>query len=204
MSTLGVVLAGGSSSRFGADKAAAILGKKTLLQHVCERAAPQVDKLMINRSAAAAPQLPGGYAYLPYDWPGEGPLAGILAAVEYASSHDFAHVASFPCDAPFSPPDLVSRLRAQLILAKADFCVVRSGGREHHAFALWSAACAPVLRTVFLAGSRSIWCVADALTKAVADFPSAGEAPVADQFLNVNSPEDLALAAKWLAPHSVN
>jgi molybdopterin-guanine dinucleotide biosynthesis protein A len=198
------VLAGGASSRFGADKAVAIVGSKTLLQHICERADPQVDCLMINRSAAEIPQFPGGYAFLPDDWPGEGPLAGVLAALECAGTHGFTYVASFPCDAPFFPRDLVSRLRDQLIQTKADFCVVRSGEREHHAFALWSAACASKLRAAFLAGLRSLRSVSGALTKTVADFPTTDETSVVDQFLNINTRDDLALAAKWLASHSVH
>jgi molybdopterin-guanine dinucleotide biosynthesis protein A len=201
VSTLGVVLAGGSSSRFGTDKAAALLGGRTLLQLVCERAAPQVDRLAVNRSAAAAPQLRGDYIHLTDDWPGEGPLAGILAALEYARANGFELLASFPCDAPFFTTGLVNRLREQLVLAKADYCVARSGDYEHHAFALWNAASAPAIRTLFLAGTRGIRELSATLTRAAADFPLAGEGFIADAFLNINTPDDFALAEGWLASH---
>lgn len=201
MSTLGVVLAGGSSSRFGTDKAAAILGGRTMLQLVCERVAPQVDRLAVNRSAASTPGLRGDYMYLTDDWPGEGPLAGILAALEYARANGFEYMASFPCDAPFFPAGLVMRLREQLILSKADYCVAKSGDYEHHAFALWNAGCAPAIRALFLAGTRGIRELSSTLTKTAADFPVAGEGFIADAFLNINTPGDFALAESWLASH---
>ncbi|MDE2184605.1 MAG: molybdenum cofactor guanylyltransferase [Alphaproteobacteria bacterium] len=201
MSTLGVVLAGGSSSRFGADKAAAILGGRTLLQHVCERAAPQVDRLVINRNTNSETPTLSDFVRLEDEWPGEGPLAGVLAALEYARSDGFAQVASFPCDAPFFPADLVSRLRDQLTLAKADYCVARCGEQEHRTFALWDMACTSVLRASFLAGMRSLRDVSDVLTKSVADFLPAGERGIADSFLNINTQDDLAVAARWLASH---
>lgn len=203
MSTLGVVLAGGSSSRFGGDKAVAILGGRTLLQRVCERVAPQVSRLVINRNAAMEPESLSSLERLPDEWPGEGPLAGILAALQYASSEKFTHVASFPCDAPFFPRDLVHRLRDHLIRARADYCIARCAEQDQHAFALWGVMCAPMLKTSFSAGMRSLRDVSDVLTRAVADFPVAGEGAVANCFLNINTQDDLALAARWLALNSV-
>ncbi len=202
MSTLGVILAGGSSSRFGADKAAALLVGRTLLQRVCERAAPQVGQLVINRNTTSEPQILSGIAELPDEWPGEGPLAGILAALQRADSQGFTHVASFPCDAPFFPKNLVRRLRDQFILTNPDYCIARCEGQDQYAFALWSVACAPVLKVNFLAGMRSFKNVSDVLTKAVVDFSSAGEGAIADSFLNINTQDDLALGARWLASNS--
>ncbi len=203
MSTLGVVLAGGSSSRFGGDKAVAILGERTLLQRVCERAAPQVGRLVINRSAASEPQILSALGRLPDEWPGEGPLAGILAALQYARSKRFTHVATFPCDAPFFPKDLVRRLRDHLIRAKADYCIARCEEQDQHAFALWNVTCMPLLQANFLTGMRSLRDVSDALTRAVADFMPTGEGAVANCFLNINTQDDLALAGRWLDSNSV-
>jgi molybdenum cofactor guanylyltransferase len=197
MSTLGVVLAGGSSIRFGGDKAAALLGGRTLLQHVCDCAAPQVAKLLVNRNNG--PLVVGEYEYLPDDRPGEGPLAGILAALDYALSHGFTHIANFPCDAPFLPADLVNRLREQLIATRADYCIVRCGAQEHHAFALWDVTCAAVLKDAFQSGMRSLRDASNILTKTAADFPVEQEGSIGDPFLNINTPDDLILAARWLA-----
>jgi molybdenum cofactor guanylyltransferase len=201
MNTLGVVLACGSSLRFGGDKAAALLGDRTLLQRVCDRAASQVNRLVVNRNSGSASLASGEYEVLPDGWPGEGPLGGILAALEYALSHGFTHVASFPCDAPFLPADLVNRLREQLIAAKADYCIARCGEQEHRAFALWDVTCAALLKSAFLEGLRSLRDVSGVLTKTVADFPSGPESAVGDPFLNINTPDDLVLAARWLASH---
>ena len=203
MSTLGVVLAGGSSSRFGGDKADAILGGRTLLQHVCERASPQVGRLVINRNAASELQILSALERLPDEWPGEGPLAGILAALQFAGSQGLTHVASFPCDVPFFPRDLVHRLRDHLIRAKADYCIARCAEQDQHAFAFWGVMCAPMLRTSFSAGMRSLRDVSDVLIKTVADFSVAGEGAIVDRFLNINTQDDLALATQWLDSNSV-
>ena len=188
MARLGVVLAGGASSRFGADKAAALLRGKPLLSHVCERALPQVDRLVINRNTRTLPGLPIEYEVIPDDWPGEGPLAGIVKALDYAGAHGFAQVASFPCDTPIFPTDLVRRLEDQLVAAKAGCCMARQGGREQRALALWNVACAPVLKARFLSGMRRLGDVSDAIDTTVADFTHG--------FLNINTPGDLAEAER--------
>jgi molybdopterin-guanine dinucleotide biosynthesis protein A len=188
MHRLGVVLAGGASSRFGSDKVAAILDAKSLLSHVCERASPQVDRLIINRNTKPLPELSGQYEFMADDWPGEGPLAGIITALEFAGSRGFSQVASFPCDTPIFPANLVSRLGDRLAAANADCCMARHGEREQRALALWNVACAPVLKVRFLSGMRRLGDVPRAINTTIADF--------ADSFVNINTPDDLDNAAR--------
>lgn len=192
MPRLGVVLAGGTSSRFGTDKALAILNRKPLLLHVCERAEPQVDRLVINRNQPIASELTGDHEILTDDWPGDGPLAGIIMALDYANTNGFNEVVSFPCDTPLFPPYLVSRLHDQLVAAKADCCMARHGHREQRALALWNAACAPVLKQHFLSGMRRLGDVPGAIATTVAEFT--------DGFVNINTPDDLKKAAGLLSP----
>jgi molybdopterin-guanine dinucleotide biosynthesis protein A len=191
MRRLGVVLAGGASSRFGSDKAAAILAGRSLLVHVFERASPQVDRLMINRNEGALPELSGAFDVMADDWPGEGPLAGIVKALEIAGSLGFAQVASFPCDTPIFPADLINRLGDQLVAAKADCCMARQGAREQRALALWNVACAPVLKARFLSGMRRLGDVSNAIATTTAEFER--------ELLNINTPGDLDKAEHWLA-----
>jgi molybdopterin-guanine dinucleotide biosynthesis protein A len=196
---MGVVLAAGSSSRFGSDKARAVLGTKTLLEHVCARAAPQVDRLVINPKEGQLSQFVGEYESLPDEWPGEGPLAGILTALEYARSESFAQLVSFPCDTPLFPADLVSRLRNQLSLNSADCCVAKCGDTEQRALALWDVACAPLLKSWFFTGLRSLRDVPNVLTVTVAEFLPK-EVGVSDGgFFNINTPDDLIAAARRFA-----
>lgn len=102
---LGAVLAGGRSRRFGSDKALATLDGVALIDHVVAALAPQVAAVAIcgrtHRNLPALADRPPG---------GEGPLAGINAALAHAAAHRFDGVLSISCDAPRLPDDLVSRL----------------------------------------------------------------------------------------------
>src|SRR5262245_49682471 len=113
-SFVGLLLAGGQSRRMGGgDKALMKLGGETLLARIVARAGPQVGSLVLNangdlsRFAAfglpIAPDVVEGYA---------GPLAGVLTGLEWAGTNarGCEYVASFACDAPFVPRDLVARL----------------------------------------------------------------------------------------------
>ncbi|QNE32161.1 molybdenum cofactor guanylyltransferase [Sphingomonas sp. NBWT7] len=98
---LGAILAGGQSSRFGADKALALLGGKTLLDHVAASLAPQVDALaVVGRAYADINSI----ADVPR--PGLGPLGALAGALRYAVEGGFGAVLSVPCDAPVLPGDL--------------------------------------------------------------------------------------------------
>ncbi|WP_085809090.1 molybdenum cofactor guanylyltransferase [Sphingomonas sp. TZW2008] len=98
---LGAILAGGRSSRFGSDKADALLGGTTLLDHVAAALAPQVDALaVVGRVHPALTSI----ADVPA--PGLGPLGALAGALRYAVDYGFSAVLSVPCDAPLLPADL--------------------------------------------------------------------------------------------------
>lgn len=101
MKTLGVILAGGQSRRFGSDKAQAMLGGRTLLDHAISAIRPHCD-------AFAIVGRPSFIALALDDWPepGLGPLGGIAAALRYAAEHSFAQVISIPVDCVSLPLDI--------------------------------------------------------------------------------------------------
>ena len=109
----GVVLAGGLGRRMGgSDKGLEELRGRPLAAWVVERLAPQVDELLISANRNG-----GRYAALGHRVLGDriagfaGPLAGLHAALE-AAAHPL--VATVPCDSPFLPGDLISRLLSAL------------------------------------------------------------------------------------------
>ena len=97
MKTLGAVLAGGRSHRFGSDKALAMLDGRTLLDHAQDALAPHCDALVIVGRD-------GGIA----DWPrpGMGPLGGIAGALEHAATRGFDQLLTAPVDCVRLPGDL--------------------------------------------------------------------------------------------------
>jgi molybdenum cofactor guanylyltransferase len=112
MRTIGAILAGGRSWRFGSDKAMALLNGETLIERVIAALGPQVDALVVCGRAIdgydCAADRPG---------PDLGPLGGLNAALHYARENGFDRVVSVPCDAPFLPADLV------VLLAEPPSCV---------------------------------------------------------------------------------
>ena len=102
---LGCVLAGGRSTRFGSDKALALLGQTTLLARAVGQLTPWCHKVVVvGRQTAPAPTLP--------DWPspGMGPLAGVAAALRHAEKLGFNAVLTIGVDSVGLPGDLPERL----------------------------------------------------------------------------------------------
>jgi molybdopterin-guanine dinucleotide biosynthesis protein A len=126
-----------------------------------------------------------------------GPLAGLLAGLEWASAQrpDCPYVASVATDAPFLPADLVARLTAELEAARADLACAASRGRAHPVFGLWPVRLREDLRHALVEeGIRKVdlWTARHRLvTVSFADQP-------VDPFFNANRPEDLAAAAALL------
>ena len=107
----GIVLAGGQARRLGGDKALRPLGGTPLLAHAIARAAPQVAALALSANGDPAPFQAFALPILADSVPGfVGPLAGILAGLDWAAREGMDTLASFACDAPFFPRDLVARL----------------------------------------------------------------------------------------------
>lgn len=105
MTILGAVIAGGRSSRFGSDKAKAMVGGISMLDHVIERLAAQTGALVI-----CGRNVPGYICLDDIPRPGMGPLAGLAAALCHASAHGFNGVLTSACDTPLVPADLAQRL----------------------------------------------------------------------------------------------
>ena len=196
----GLLLAGGQSRRMGGgDKCLLELGGRSLLHHMIDAAVSQVEPMVLNTNSD--PSL-----FADYDLPlspdtvgGQvGPLAGVLTGLEWATRYapDCQWVASFACDAPFVPGDLVARLRQAIEDEGADMACARSGERHHPVFALWPVRLAGALReAVVEEGLRKVDDWTARYAQARVDFP----VEPADPFFNINRPEDLAIAESLLA-----
>jgi len=201
----GVLLAGGQSRRMGGgDKCLRPLGDRPILAQVIARARPQVGALVLNANGD-----PARFAAFGLPVAGDvvegfaGPLAGVLTGMDWAAQHapHCAWLASFACDAPFFPEDLVARLVASLENAGADMACAASQGRAHPVFALWPVRLRDDLRRAMVEeGLRKVdlWTARYRLVEV--DFPVVGTAagPL-DPFFNANRPEDLAEAERFAA-----
>ena len=115
--TLGLVLAGGLARRMGGgDKALIDIDGVTILERVLARLRPQCAGFVLNANGDPRRFASFGLPVIPDDVPDfAGPLAGILAALDWAAANvpAIAWVVSVPGDCPFLPKDLVGRLHAR-------------------------------------------------------------------------------------------
>lgn len=198
--TLGVILAGGLSRRMGGgDKALKPLAGKTLLDHVIARFHPQVDCLVLNANGDAgrfaAFGLPVIADGLP-DYPG--PLAGILAALDFAAGHPAGYqwVVSVTADGPFLPVDLASRLHKARSEANCPLACAASGGYTHPTIALWQVRLRENLRQAMVDENlRKI----DTWTARHGCVAVQWASDPVDPFFNANTPEELAAAEAMIA-----
>lgn len=193
----GIVLAGGLARRLGGGKAFRLLGGRPLLAYAIARARPQVAALALSANGDLAPFQQFGLPILTDSIPGfVGPLAGILAGMDWATDLGYETVASIACDAPFFPSDLVARLAAARDAGGADIVCATSGGRKHPVFALWPVGLRDDLRRAMRQeGERKVAAWAARHHLVTVPFP---DAPF-DPFFNINTPDDLACAETLLA-----
>ena len=190
---LGVILAGGRSTRMGRDKSLITLAGQSLLARAIERLGPQVDDLAVSANGDPARLLRPGMTVLPDAIPGfAGPLAGVLAGLDWGAAAGADRVQSVAVDTPFFPADLTDRLRRAAGDASGAVAVACSFGQEHPTFALWPVGLREDMRAFLQAGAT--FRVRDFL--ALCSVVTVDFSPIRgiDPFFNVNRPDDLAEA----------
>lgn len=181
----GVILAGGLGRRMGGiDKGLQELRGRPMVAWVVERLTPQVDELLINANQNGEHYAAFGHRVVPDQIPDfAGPLAGLHAALS-AAAHPL--VATAPCDSPFLPADLISRLFSALTATDADLAVARTFDQPHPVFCLCKREVLPHLTEFLESGGRKIdrWYA----TLKVIEVPFDDEA---EAFENINTKEEL-------------
>jgi molybdenum cofactor guanylyltransferase len=196
----GVILAGGLARRMGGgDKGLIALGGKPILAHVIERLKPQVNTLLINANGDPQRFAAYGLPVVADSISGSaGPLAGVLAGLDWAAGKGFVLIVTAATDTPFLPRDLVSRFCEGVRASEAQLAVAASGGRHHPVFGLWPCALREDLRrTMTEEGTRKV----EDWTKRHRLAAIAFEDQPYDPFFNVNRPEDVAEAEIILSRH---
>lgn len=192
-----IILAGGRATRMGGgDKPLKPVAGRPILDRVIERVAAPGLPLALNANADPARFSAYGLPVIADALPDHpGPLAGILAGLDWAAAIGAADLLSVPGDCPFIPRNLAERLEAARQSAGLPLACAGSGGWTHPVIALWPVRLRDQLRAALAAGERKIDRFTARFGCATADWPAE---PV-DPFFNVNTPEELA-EAETLAP----
>ena len=195
--TPGVLLAGGLARRMGGgDKPMRQIGGRTILERVIARLQPQCDGLVLNANGEPArfakfglPVIADSVTNFP------GPLAGILAGLDWAAANrpDVNWLLSAAADCPFLPRDLVARLHRGRVEQNAQPAVAASGEQSHPVIGLWSVALRDELRHALVAEDiRKIDRFTARYSIATVRWP---HLPL-DPFFNANTTDDLAEAER--------
>ncbi len=179
MRILGAILAGGAASRFGSDKAEALIGDKPMIAHVIARLRPQVDQIVIcGRSWGDLAALADRPKH------GMGPLGGLAAALHHAAGNRFEAVLTAGCDLPDLPADLAGQLLPAPAVVKGQPLL-----------GLWGNDLAPAL-DAYLAG-------ADDLSMAAwIRETGARRVEIGRAVSNINTPGDLLVFKRKADPRS--
>lgn len=186
-----VILAGGRATRMGGgDKVLLPLAGQPLLAHLIGRLRPQVAAIALSANGDPARFAAFGLPVLPDPLPGQpGPLAGVLAGMDWAAARGATRLLAIAGDTPFPPPDLARRLAQAGPLAVAASPGPDGQPRLHPTVALWPVALRERLRGALAAGEHRIGAFARAQGAAIVTFEGQP-----DPFLNINTPDDLAAA----------
>ena len=194
MTDCAVILAGGQANRMGGgDKGRLMLGDQSLIQRVIERITPQVDAVVLNANGdihrfddLGLPVVADSIEGFP------GPLAGVLAGMDWAAEQGHDWLISVAADTPSFPRDLAARLAGYdtpvVLAATPD---PERGRLPQPTFARWQISLRYNLRAALNDGVRKIrqWTQAQGETLVVFNE---------GDFFNINTPEDLAWAEQNL------
>jgi molybdopterin-guanine dinucleotide biosynthesis protein A len=193
MAMRGYVQAGGASTRFGSDKALALLEGKTLLVRTAQLVEEVCGNVKVVSSGAAYEE--SGISILQDGWPGQGPLGGILTSIREVRriSEGPAWTLIVSCDMPFLTRDWLGFLCQRALNSDAEVVVPESGTGLEPLCACWRSDALETLESAFNEGVRKVTEGMKRLQMEVLDeqawkrFDTGGRL-----FWNMNTPADYA------------
>ena len=192
---LGIILAGGKSSRFGEDKSTVKLGNKTLLDHIVNKIENEFNEILVisnnkelsfqNKKIQVIEDCIKGQL---------GPLVGILTAMKWVKENkkDYRWVVSFPCDTPFFDINLTNKLKLKTNNTSKKLIFLNSEKKRHNIFGAWSIDLIEILENDLKKNFRKVEIWADkigyeSINVNIEKF---------DKFLNINTKKDFEKAKK--------
>ena len=193
---LPVILAGGKSRRFGADKAVAKLGDKSLIDYTINKLEPKFAEILVitNNPKQVSKN---NIFFIKDTMSGQlGPLVGILSAMEWVKNNDknYEWIISFPCDTPFFEEEIIDKVINSQKSSDKKLLFLKSGNKRHNIFGLWSIELMEQLRNDINQGARKVEDWANKIGTEIVEINSESD----KSFLNINTKLDLEDAQKKL------
>ena len=193
---LPVILAGGKSRRFGADKAVAKLGDKSLIDYTINKLEPKFAEILVitNNPKQVSKN---NIFFIKDTMSGQlGPLVGILSAMEWVKNNDknYEWIISFPCDTPFFEEKIIDKVINSQKSSDKKLLFLKSGNKRHNIFGLWSIELMEQLRNDINQGARKVEDWANKIGTEIVEINSESD----KSFLNINTKLDLEDAQKKL------
>ena len=138
---LGVILAGGKSSRFGSNKADAHLGDKTLLEHIISKVEKNfLEVLIVSNNESIKINKKNVFLVKDFIKGQLGPLIGVLSAMKWIEQNNkkYKWIATFPCDTPFFDDSIIEKLKNCSLSNDHLLFFLNSRKKRHNIFGLWS------------------------------------------------------------------
>ena len=190
---IGIILAGGKSSRFGEDKSIIRLGSKTLLDHTIDKIEKEFSEVLIISNNKEY-NFKNKKIYIVKDCiEGQlGPLVGILTAMKWVNENkkNYKWIASFPCDTPFFDTKLISKLKLKTKETSKKLIFLNSDKKRHNIFGIWSMDLIETLEKDIKNSFRKVEIWADKVGYESININT----EKFDRFLNINTKEDLEKA----------
>lgn len=193
---LPVILAGGKSRRFGANKAVAKLGDKSLIDYTINKLEPKFAEILVitNNPMQVSKN---NIFFIKDTMAGQlGPLVGILSAMEWVKNNDknYEWIISFPCDTPFFEEEIIDKVINSQKSSDKKLLFLKSGNKRHNIFGLWSIELMEQLRNDINQGARKVEDWANKIGTEIVEINSESD----KSFLNINTKLDLEDAQKKL------
>ena len=195
---LGVILAGGKSSRFEGNKADAHLGDKTLLEHTISKVEKNfLEVLIVSNNESIKINKKNVFLVKDFIKGQLGPLIGILSAMKWIEQYNkkYKWIATFPCDTPFFDDSIIEKLKNCSISNDHLLFFLNSRKKRHNIFGLWSLKLIDILEEDIRSNNfRKVELWADKIGVQKIEVNTEGF----DKFLNINTLDDLEDAKKNL------
>ena len=191
---LGVILAGGKSSRFGSNKSLSNLSNLKLIEHIINKISKYFSEILIvsndsnlileDKNIRIIKDCKDGYL---------GPLIGVLSAIKYANKKNkYNWVITFPCDTPFFDETIIESMIQKTSSKKEKIFLIKDKKQRHNIFGTWSTTLEKILEQDINNSFRKVdlWANKIGCSYIEKDIKNKNE------FLNINTKEDLELAEK--------